>query len=244
MRSPSRWPCPPSLPGGRRAAGGLAATDLVLEEGAALPLPPLAPTRYEVARSKGGPKPGLIFAGGGFFTLGLRGFGAAPEVRLGVRKEVGPVGVRLRLDYGGKSTRDPVLGRYDLTYVGGALAALYPLNEARVLIEAGPELGYGYASQRLSGSGRGFGIERCVGGRRGHGDLANRTNSAGCRRWSRGGGVQARRPRDSSAGGFALPPSPVGILTWACIDQPPGLLCSSPSPVSRPWSMETPRRNC
>ncbi|HVO19239.1 MAG TPA: hypothetical protein VMU15_08285 [Anaeromyxobacter sp.] len=141
----------------RRAAAGFAVAEVLLERGAAQPLPPLSPTRYELARSKGGPKPGLVFAGGGLLTLGLPGFGAAPAARIGVRKELGPVGLRLRLDYAGKTASDPHLGRYDLAYVGGALAALSPLNAARVLVEAGPELGYGFATQRLASNGRGFG---------------------------------------------------------------------------------------
>jgi hypothetical protein len=151
-----------ALPAGRyrverRAAEGFGSAEVVLEQGAAQALPPLSPTRYELARSKGGPKPGLVFAGGGLFTLGLPGFGAAPAAAIGVRKELGPVGLRLRLDYAGKTASAARLGRYDLNYVGGALAALYPLNASRVLVEAGPELGYGYASQRITSNGRGFG---------------------------------------------------------------------------------------
>jgi len=158
-----------ALPAGRyrverRAPAGPAAAEISLEQGESEELPPLSPTRYELARSKGGPKPGLLFVGPGLFTLGLRGLGAAPAVRVGVRKEVGPVGLRVRLDYAGKSASDPRLGRYDLTYVGGAAAALLPLNAARVLFEAGPELGYGYAMQRLHGSGRGFGSSVLFGG--------------------------------------------------------------------------------
>ena len=79
-----------------------------------------------------------------------------------MRKEVGPVGVRVRLDYLGKAVND--LGvRYDLAYAGGAVAALYPLNASRVLVEAGPEIGYGYASQRLSDR-RSFGSNLLWGG--------------------------------------------------------------------------------
>jgi hypothetical protein len=156
-----------ALPAGRyhlerRSPAGRATADLDLARGAMEPLPPLAPTRYELARLKGGPKPGLVFAGFGATALGLPGFGAAPAFRLGVRKEVGPVGVRVRLDYLGKAVND--LGvRYDLAYVGGAVAALYPLNASRVLVEAGPEIGYGYASQRLSDR-RSFGSNLLWGG--------------------------------------------------------------------------------
>ncbi len=142
-----------ALPAGRyrverRALEGRAAADLVLDRGTVEPLPPLEPTRYELARAKGGPKPGLLFAGAGVTALGLPGFGAAPAARLGARKEVGPVGVRVRLDYLATSVNDAGL-KYDLAYVGGAVAALYPLNTSRVLVEAGPEIGYGYATQRL-----------------------------------------------------------------------------------------------
>ncbi len=158
-----------ALPAGRyrverRAAAGPAETELVLGRGATESLPPLSPTRYELARSKGGPKPGLGFAGAGVLTLGLPRFGLAPAARLGVRKELGPIGLRLRLDYAARTASDPTLGRYELAYVGGALAALYPLNASRVLIEAGPELGYGYATQRLAANGRGFGSSVLWGG--------------------------------------------------------------------------------
>jgi len=143
-----------ALPAGRyrverRAEDGRAAGDLVLDHGAVQDLPPLAPTRYELARAKGGPKPGLLFAGVGGTWLGLPGLGVAPTARVGVRKEVGPIGLRVRLDYVGGSGNDGGL-RYDLAYFGGAVAALYPLNAARILVEVGPEVGYGYAWQRLS----------------------------------------------------------------------------------------------
>ncbi len=142
-----------ALPAGRytverRAPEGRARGDVVLEHGSSEVLPPLAPTRYELARAKGGPKPGLLFAGVGAATLGLPGFGVAPAARVGVRKELGPIGLRVRLDYLGKSVIDRGL-RYDASSVGGAVAAFYPLNASRVLVEAGPEVGYAYASQTL-----------------------------------------------------------------------------------------------
>jgi hypothetical protein len=143
-----------ALPSGRyrverRGRDGRAAAELELGRGALEQLPPLAPTRYELARAKGGPKPGLLFVGVGATAIGLPGFGVAPGARVGVRKEVGPLGLRVRLDYLGKGVNDAGL-RYDLVYVGGAVAALYPLNASRVLIEAGPEVGFGYAWQRLA----------------------------------------------------------------------------------------------
>jgi len=143
-----------ALPAGRyeverRSAEGRATADLELGHGAASALPPLAPTRYELARAKGGPKPGLLFAGTGLATFGLPGFGVAPDFRLGVRKELGPLGLRVRLDYLQKGVDD--LGVHsNLTYLGGALAAFYPLNSSRILVEAGPEVGYGRAWQVLT----------------------------------------------------------------------------------------------
>jgi hypothetical protein len=133
----------------RRAPEGRAAGEILLERGAARDLPALVPTRYELARAKGGPKPGLLYAGAGMTTLGLANFGFAPTARLGVRKEYGPVGLRVRFDYLAKSVDDAGV-RYDLSYLGGAAALLFPLNTDRLLIEAGPELGYGYASQKLA----------------------------------------------------------------------------------------------
>jgi hypothetical protein len=132
----------------RRAPEGRATAELALPAGAARLLPPLAPTRYELARAKGGPKPGLLFAGFGATTVGPRGFGPSPSFRLGARKEVGPVGLRVRLDYGASTVDDAGL-RFDLAYAGAAVAALYPLNTGRLLVEAGPEVAGGYAWQRL-----------------------------------------------------------------------------------------------
>jgi hypothetical protein len=133
----------------RRGRDGRAVADITLAQGRTSPLPSLVPTRYEVARSKGGPKPGLLYGGGGIYSVGLPGFGVAPMARIGLRKELGPIGYRLRLDLAQKSVTDRTL-RYDYAYTGAALAALYPLNVGRVLVEAGVEGGYGWASQRLS----------------------------------------------------------------------------------------------
>ncbi len=143
-----------ALPAGRytverRTPEGRATTDVVLDRGETRELPPLTPTRYELARAKGGPKPGLLFAGVGVATLGLPGFGAAPMAELGVRKEIGELGLRVRLDWFGKSANDAGV-RYDLSYLGAAAALLYPLNASRILVEAGPEVGYGYARQELA----------------------------------------------------------------------------------------------
>jgi hypothetical protein len=137
----------------RRAPDGRATGEVALTAGRTTPLPRLEPTRYEVARSKGGPKPGLLYSGVGVVSLGLAGFGVAPTYRIGLRKEVGPVGLRLRIDYAHRRVSDDWL-RYDFGYTGGALAALYPVNTGRILVEAGVEAGYGYATQRLVELGR------------------------------------------------------------------------------------------
>jgi hypothetical protein len=133
----------------RRSASGRAVGSVVLAHGDDVALPVLAPTRYEVARSKGGPKAGLLYTGLGLSWVDLPGFGPAPAVGIGLRKEVGPVGVRAKIEYAARSVNDAGL-LYDFSMLSGTLAALYPLNEGRVLIEAGPAVGYGYATQRLS----------------------------------------------------------------------------------------------
>ena len=137
----------------RRTRTGRATGEVSLSAGRTTTLPLLEPTRYEVARSKGGPKPGLLYAGGGVATVGLPGFGAAPAGRLGVRKELGPVGLRIRLDQVQKRVTDGWLV-YDYAFTGGAVAALYPLNVGKVLVEGGVEAGWGWASQRLVETGR------------------------------------------------------------------------------------------
>ncbi len=143
-----------ALPAGRyaverRALEGRATADLTLARGESLDLPPLVPTRYEMARAKGGPMPGVLYAGFGIATMGLPGFGVAPMGRVGLRQELGPVGLRVRFDAMGRSVTDQWL-RYDLLYFGGAASVLFPVTASRFLLEAGPELGWGYASQRLS----------------------------------------------------------------------------------------------
>ncbi len=132
----------------RRAREGRATAELSLSRGELLDLPPLAPSRYEMARAKGGPMPGVIYAGAGVASMGLPGFGVAPLGRVGLRQEIGPVGLRLRFDTLGRSVTDQWL-RYDLLYFGGAASVLFPLTASRLLVEAGPELGWGYATQRL-----------------------------------------------------------------------------------------------
>ncbi|HEU4383392.1 MAG TPA: caspase family protein [Anaeromyxobacteraceae bacterium] len=142
-----------ALPAGRyaverRAPEGRATASLTLARGESQDLPPLVPTRYEMARAKGGPMPGVLYAGAGVASMDLPGFGVAPFARIGLRQELGPVGLRVRFDTMGKSVTDQWL-RYDFLYFAGAASVLFPLTASRFLLEAGPELGWGYATQRL-----------------------------------------------------------------------------------------------
>ena len=131
----------------RRSDRGRATGSVALVQGEDLALPLLSPSRYEVARSKGGPNPGLLYSGVGVTWVNLPGFGVAPSVGLGIRHEVGPIGLRARLEYALGHVVDQGL-RYDYSLLSGTLAALYPLNAHRILLEAGPVVGYGYATQR------------------------------------------------------------------------------------------------
>jgi hypothetical protein len=132
----------------RRARNGRSVGEVTLVSGRTTSMPSLEPTRYEIARSKGGPKPGLLYGGVGLYSVGLPGFGVAPTARVGVRKEVGPLGVRVKLDWAAKTVTDQSLV-YDYTYTGGSVAAFYPVNVGAVLVEAGLEGGYGWATQVL-----------------------------------------------------------------------------------------------
>ncbi len=132
----------------RRGKDGRATGEVALAPGEVRNVPVLEPTRYELARSKGGPKPGMVYAGAGVQWIGLPHFGVAPLVRLGLRKEVGPVGLRVRFDYSWTSVVDEGL-HYDWRYLSGGVAALYPVTAGPILLEAGPEIGGGYATQVL-----------------------------------------------------------------------------------------------
>jgi hypothetical protein len=132
----------------RRAPEGRAAAAMDVERGRTASLPRLEPTRYELARAKGGPKPGLLYTGIGVSWVQLSGFTYAPTARIGIRKELGSFGFRLRFDYANASGLTDQWLRYDYQLTSGALAVLYPVNTRKVLVEAGLEAGYGYATQR------------------------------------------------------------------------------------------------
>ena len=145
-----------ALPAGRyaverRSPDGRATGDVILEKGATQQLPLLSPTRYEVARAKGGPKPNLAFAEGGIAWFDLKGLGVAPSVRAGVRKEFGPVGLRVAFDWAGKNVSGGAID-YQFQYFGGSVALLWPLTESAFFLEVGPQLTGGYAAQSLPAS--------------------------------------------------------------------------------------------
>jgi hypothetical protein len=83
--------------------------------------------------------------------VGMPGAGLAPSFRVGVRHELGPVGLVLHLDYAFAQVTDRT-GAAPLSYsysrVGGGATALYPLFwSGGFLAEGGGTLGYGYVTQ-------------------------------------------------------------------------------------------------
>ena len=135
----------------RRSDQGRATAELNLNHGDAIDLPPLRPTRYDIARAKGGPAPALGFGGGGVFSLPLSGAGIAPMIRAGARREFGAYTARLHFDAGRRDV--PISGgRYGISRVGGGLGLVSPLAYGKVMLEAGAEAGYGYSWQDLPGN--------------------------------------------------------------------------------------------
>jgi Caspase domain len=132
----------------RRSKDGRARGEIDLTGGEDRLLPTLAPTRYELARSKGGPLPTEWFAGFGVASSGMPSFGIAPAFRGGFRREIGQLALRFHGDY---ASKDVVEGRFHYGYssVGGGTALLTPVVGSKHLLEAGVDLGYGYASQTL-----------------------------------------------------------------------------------------------
>jgi Caspase domain len=140
----------------RRSRDGRARTELDLVRGDDRALGRLVPSRYEVARSKGGPLPAEWFAGFGLASSGLPGFGVAPALRAGFRREVGQLALRLHGDYMFKEAQD-VNFRYGYSRVGGGAALLTPVVGSKYLVEAGVDLGYGWSTQSLR-DGRHFSV--------------------------------------------------------------------------------------
>jgi hypothetical protein len=136
----------------RRSEAGRATGDLTLARGEERDLPPLRPTRYDLARAKGGPPPLLAFAGAGIATVPLPNVGIVPMLRAGARQELGPVTARLHVDVARRDVTDLAL-RYTFSRVGAGLGVITPLLFGRVLVEAGAEAGYGWAWQDLAAGG-------------------------------------------------------------------------------------------
>jgi len=134
----------------RRSDLGRATAQFDLVRGVVRDMPPLQPTRYEMARAKGGPAPTLVFLGGGVASYPLDNFGFAPVVRAGVRQELGQFVARLRIDLAKRAVVDQGL-HYSFSRVGGTLGLLTPVSLGRVLVEAGGEVGYGWSWQDVAG---------------------------------------------------------------------------------------------
>ena len=146
----------------RRGRDGRASAELTLARGDDRQLPVLAPSRYEVARSKGGPLPAEWFAGLGASSLGVPGVGAAPAVRAGFRRELGPLALRVHGDYAFGSGSSGAT-RFELSRVGGAAAFLLPVAGGRRLLEAGFEAGGGYTQESVAGGRRFSGADATAG---------------------------------------------------------------------------------
>jgi hypothetical protein len=132
----------------RRARDGRALGQVVLARGETRALPHLVPTRYEVARSKGGPLPTEIWVGAGLQTTGLPGSVALPSFRLGLRREVGPIALVVHADYAVGDVVDRSL-TYGYSRAGGGLSVLLPLAGGRTLLEGGVDLGGGWNTQSI-----------------------------------------------------------------------------------------------
>lgn len=138
----------------RRAREGRARGDVLLARGETRLLPRLTPTRYEQARSKGGPLPTEWWVGAGGHLVGLPDAGVIPSLRAGLRREVGPFGLVLHADYAlGDVTVGGLASSY--TRLGGGATLLYPLVGDRVLLEGGLDVGGGWNTQGLK-DGRHF----------------------------------------------------------------------------------------
>jgi hypothetical protein len=133
----------------RRARNGRARATVRLAVGEDRLLPALEPTRYEVARTKGGPRPGEAFAGFGASVVSMPNGGVAPAIRGGVRRELGPVGLVLSVEYAFREVQDGG-DHYGYQRIGGDAAFMLPVAGSERLLEAGVLVGYGYATQTWS----------------------------------------------------------------------------------------------
>jgi len=150
----------------RRSPDGRATGSLALAVGETRQVPKLVPTRYEMARTKGGPRATEWYLGAGAALVGLPGGSAAPTFGAGVRHELGPVGFLLRLDYTLAEVNDAkgaLPARYSYSRVGGGLSALIPLAGGRNLLEGGLTVGGGWNRQSLK-DGRHFETPDLTGG--------------------------------------------------------------------------------
>jgi len=138
----------------RRAPNGRATGDIRLAMGEVRLVPQLVPTGYAQARAKGGPPETEWWVGGGGHWIGLKDGGLAPAARLGLRREVGPIGLVLHLDGAWKDVKEGTF-KYGYSRFGGGLSALWPLAGARVLLEGGLDLSGGWNQQSLD-DGRHF----------------------------------------------------------------------------------------
>ncbi|MFT3916799.1 MAG: caspase family protein [Anaeromyxobacteraceae bacterium] len=147
----------------RRARNGRASGGVSLGKGDDATLPQLEPTRYEVARSKGGPLPTESFAGMGVHAISLPGGGFAPALRGGVRREVGPAGLVVSLEYAARDVTDQGK-RYAYSRMGASAALVLPVFGGSKLVEAGVFGGYGYATQTWKADRRSFSAGDVTGG--------------------------------------------------------------------------------
>ena len=132
----------------RRSPDGRARGDVVLARGETRLLPRLTPTRYEMARAKGGPLPTEWWLGGGAQLVGLPGGGLVPSLRAGLRRELGPFGLMIHADYAFGDVTDKTL-TYGYTRLGGGASLMLPIAGYRTLLEGGLDLGGGWNSQAL-----------------------------------------------------------------------------------------------
>jgi len=146
----------------RRARNGRALGQVALGRGETRALPHLVPTRYEVARSKGGPRPTELWIGAGAQTTSLPGTAALPCFRVGLRREAGPVALVAHADYSAGDVTDRAM-TYGASRLGGGLSALLPVVGGRALLEGGLDLGGGWNTQSLP-DGRHFETGDLTGG--------------------------------------------------------------------------------